>query len=315
MSQRQLWSGGARGFRKTALVVGAIGVIVAGIVVATVLIRGHSASAVGEPPAANDDSVTGGYLAAWDKALGAIAGRPIIVTFDLSGQIGNWSSAEGDNNKQAELGGMMLAGADVQAASAPAPRDIRWADGTTRRTQVLSPAATLTALISSRSGSCDGCTPILLAHLRLIHTTVQTTFGPATIPAWSFTVRGSAVRLTQVAVAAADFPEVKGLPYGTTDPGMSESVQIDRGGALVLSFIAGPPASAGPCGRDYIGRVIESDQAMAVVLDQLPRSEPADPDLACAAAGVNRTVRIVPPHPLGARVLIDGRSGMAIPRR
>lgn len=313
MSQRQLWSGGARGFRKTALVVGAIGVIVAGIVVATVLIRGHSAA--GEPTEANDDSVTSGYLAAWDKALGAIAGRPTIVTSDLSGQIGNWSKAEGDNNKQAELGGMMHAGADVQTASAPAPRDIRWADGTTQRMRVLSPAATLMTLTSSRSGSCDGCTPIVLEHPRLIDTTVQTPFGPATIPAWSYAVRGSAVRFTQVAVAAGDFPEVKGLPYGPTDPGMSESAHIDRSGALVLSFIAGPPASDGPCGVDYTGRVIESDRALAVVLEQVPAAEPADPDLVCPADAMTRTLRIVPPHPLGARVLIDGRSAMAIPRR
>jgi hypothetical protein len=32
------------------------------------------------------------------------------------------------------------------------------------------------------------------------------------------------VRLSQVAVDAAAFPDVAGLPYGTTDPDMSESV-------------------------------------------------------------------------------------------
>ncbi|GAA2643859.1 hypothetical protein GCM10010399_92280 [Dactylosporangium fulvum] len=44
--------------------------------------------------------------------------------------------------------------------------------------------------------------PLQVTGARLSTARIQTTRGPATVPAWEYTLQGTAVRLTRVAVAA-----------------------------------------------------------------------------------------------------------------
>jgi hypothetical protein len=256
-------------------------------------------------------------LAAWDSALGRMSASPLVITSGLQGQLGDWSLSEGDNNKRALLDGKVLASDDIAAARPAGNGQVRWQDGRIKAVPVLSAAQaarSLAELGPGKGGSCDECRPLILGSPRLITVKVRTATGPATAPAWSFAVRGSKVRVTWVAAGPEPYPDVKDLPYGAVseDPGMS--VRVDDGGGLVVSFIAGPPASAGPCGSDYTGRLVESRRVVAVLLDQVPSPPNTGRAATCTADGYSRTVRIVPAHPLGERIVISGATGMAVPR-
>jgi len=304
----------SRGTARTAAVV----VVVCGILLAAGVWqrKDHSSSGPAAPPEASMPDVHE-MLAAWDSALGRMSGPPLIIISDLQGQIGDWSLPEGDNNKRALMDGKVVAS---EATTAPPPAgngQVRWQDGRIKDVPVLAAPEAIRSLAGrnrGKSGSCDGCRPLDLGSPRLITVKIKTATGPATAPAWSFAVRGSKVRVTWVAAGPEPYPDVKGLPYGAVseDPGMS--VRVDGGGGLLVSFTAGPPASAGPCGSDYTGRLVESRRVVAVMLDQVPSPPNTDPVATCTAQGYSRTVRVMPAHPLGQRIVISGATGMAVPR-
>jgi len=182
---------------------------------------------------------------------------------------------------------------------------------------VLSAAQAVRSLAElgpGKSGSCGECRPLILGSPRLITVKVGTATGPATAPAWSFAVRGSKVRVTRVAAGPAPYPDVRGLPYGAVSQDAGMTVHVDGGGGLVVSFTAGPPASAGPCGSDYTGRLVEAQRVVAVLLDKIPSGGNPAPGVTCGEVASDRTVRIMPAHPLGERIVINGATGMAVPR-
>ena len=212
-------------------------------------------------------------MAAWDAALARVPAPPLIITSELQDQIGNWSLPEGDNNKRALLDGKVPAGRDIAAAPPVGNGQVRWQDGRIKAVPVLSVAQAVRSLAElgpGKSGSCGECRPLILGSPRLITVKVGTATGPATAPAWSFAVRGSKVRVTRVAAGPAPYPDVRGLPYGAVSQDAGMTVHVDGGGGLVVSFTAGPPASAGPCGSDYTGRLVEAQWVVAVLLDKIP---------------------------------------------
>lgn len=303
--------------RRTARIA-AVVVLVCGILLAAGVWQrnDHSSNVPAATPEASVPDVHD-MLAAWDTALGRMSGSPLVITSGLQGQLGDWSLSEGDNNKLALLDGKVLVSDDIAAARPAGNGQVRWQDGRIKVVPVLSAAQAARSLADlgpGRSGSCDGCRPLILGSPRLITVKVRTATGPATAPARSFAVRGNKVRVTRVAAGPAPYPDVRGLPYGAVSEDAGMTVHVDNGGGLVVSFNAGPPASAGPCGSDYTGRLVEAQRVVAVLLDQVPSAGKPAPGVTCPAVGSVRTVRIMPVHPLGERIVINGASGMAVPR-
>lgn len=115
-----------------------------------------------------------------------------------------------------------------------------------------------------------GCEPVralTLVHPTLIHQPISTATGPATIPVWSFAVAGSAVRVTASAIPRSLLvePAIAGQSFDQWDPSVTAHQSGD--GSLTISFI-GAAAGNGPCSASYTARLVESEHAVAVTIDQ-----------------------------------------------
>ena len=88
-------------------------------------------------------------LSSWADAVAA-AGEHAAVTpvGELTGQIGVWEEAVGDNNKRALMAGMV---ASVSPLSEEAPRDgeVTWQDGTTTKVPLMSAQEAIVAIEST----------------------------------------------------------------------------------------------------------------------------------------------------------------------
>ena len=80
-------------------------------------------------------------LSAWADAVAA-AGEHAAVTpvGELTGQIGDWEEAVGDNNKRALMAGMVASDSPL-SEEAPPDGEVAWQDGTTTKVPLLVGAA------------------------------------------------------------------------------------------------------------------------------------------------------------------------------
>lgn len=99
----------------------------------------------------------------------------------------------------------------------------------------------------------------------------------------------------------------------------AESAAADDGGSTRLTiYFTGSAPGNGPCERDYYGEALESEGAVAVVLEGKPRdlferfNLSVDTEL-CDLIGYRRTVTVTLSEPLRRRAVLDGRSGQPIP--
>ncbi len=236
------------------------------------------------------------------------SGSPSVDLGDqLEQQEGDWEPAVGENNKLAWLTGHLVAVAPLP----PAPGPGRVVDGSLGgvSTTVISADAALAAMTGRRS-SCDGCTDLRVTGASLTTMDVRTSAGTVTVPAWRFTLEGTAVTLLRVAVAAS------GLVHAPVDwtpapvDGLRpESFDLTPGGRTLTLTFTGAPDEPGPCGADYRAQAFESDRAVVVAVVQVPR-EPSGQDIACSAIGAVRTVEVTLHRELGDRAvlsLVDGQ--------
>ncbi len=119
---------------------------------------------------------------------------------ELTGQVGDWEEAVGDNNKRALMAGM-VASANPLSEEAPPDGEVTWQDGTTTKVPLLAAQQAIVAIENTTEAPCSDCSMLLVTDARLTSGPIQTTRGPATAPIWEFTVQGTAVKLTRVAIA------------------------------------------------------------------------------------------------------------------
>jgi len=253
-------------------------------------------------------------LARWTAALAAAGGGSAFVPVgDLTGQVGDWEPDLGDNNKIALMAGLVEATVDLPAA-APPDGEVRWPDGTTSQVQLLSAPEALAALKADATGSaCPDCTPLQLTGARLTTIPVQTSRGPATAPAWAFTLHGTAVTVTRLAVAGG-----VGVTPPPWDPnhapvGISiESATGTVGGShLTVSFTGAPAPGDQGCGADYTAEAVESATAVVVIVTEHPHGLFE----ACSAVGARRTADVELAAPLGERAVLEVKEGLPVPVR
>jgi hypothetical protein len=286
---------------------GAPAVRFVGALIAVAAIVG--ACVVGEDSARLHEQATAA-LARYAEAVASGAGGAFQPAGELTGQVGDWEPAVGDNNKPAVMAGMLEA---VQNLSSAAPPDglITWSDGTSTPVPLLSAAAALDQIRSTAAGTCSDCTMIDVTGATLATVSIATNRGLATVPAWSFALAGTAVRVTRVAVART----VQVVPPPWDPSHAPAGLSIERATlapderTLTVSFIGAPDPATKPCGEDYAAEAVESDLAVVVIVHVHAYPLPG----ACAAVGAERTATLTLANPLGARAVLEVQEGLPVP--
>ncbi|RIJ77308.1 hypothetical protein D1871_07910 [Nakamurella silvestris] len=245
----------------------------------------------------------------WTKALTGLA-RPVIlipaVPYTL---VGEWEDTVHRNNMAAVWAGKLDLSelGDGFPAGVEAVDEVRWPNGNSRSVTLAGPhdaAEGLAAYHRANNIPC-GCRAITLQDPELVSMTSGYPDGIA-LPAWSFAVKGSKVRVTWVALRPAEMVDGAALDRERTNGGEQHTARVAADGSITVSFTGGAPGTGG-CASRYTGDVVETDDVVAVLVEEVPRSE-SEPQT-CNALGYPRTVSITPASPLGGRVLIDGVRG------
>lgn len=249
-------------------------------------------------------------LAHYDRAIEATGGLPFMPIAGLTGTIGAWEPAVGDNNKRALDAGLISAAGPLPAAPA-APGVVTWVDGNRREVPLISAARALDAIDSNNA--CADCTPLSVTGARPTTIEVETTHGMATAPAWEYMIRGSAVRVTRIAVARSAMTEVPRVAADADRPEFSRPVvsATPTGTQLAVALVGARGPASEPCGADYTAEAVESEHAVTVIITERRHPEPA----ACALMGHERRVVADLAEPLDGRAVVDLREGHPVPVR
>jgi len=251
-------------------------------------------------------------LARWTAAVKAGGGvQAFVPVGEMTGQIGDWEEAVGDNNKRALMAGLVEAATPLPSDD-PSEAMVRWADGTTRSIRPISAMQALADVRTTAPTSCEDCVPLKVTAARLSTAAIQTSRGEASAPAWEFTIRGTKVRVTRIAIAANDGIAVVPPELDANDPQSGISIQSAQGTAngtsLIVGFVGAPGPASEACGADYTAEAVESESAVVVIV--IPHEHGGLG--ACSAVGALRTATVVLARPLGDRAVLEVRQGLPV---
>lgn len=261
-------------------------------------------------------------LARWDAALAAAGGtapRAFVPVGDLTNIVGEFEPAVGDNNKAALTAGEVTYG--MLPVAAPATGEVRWHDGVTRTVDILSAEQALEELIAPGNHDCGGCVPLYVTGATLVTSEIQTGRGRATVPTWDYTLEGTSARITRVAVAPASSLSVEPPPWDAANPPAGlwiEAAEVTADGRRLTAHFTGSKGPATePCGIDYSARVVESANAVVVIVDERhydgPMTDGAGREMACNMMGFRRTATVDLAAPLGERAVLEVKQGQPVP--
>jgi hypothetical protein len=289
--------------------------LVAAFLVATVL---SGCVQAGPPPGAergNDRERQQAQeaLARWAAAVEAGGGQQSFVPVgELTGQIGDWEAAVGENNKSALYSGLIGAAVGLPAETR-GEAEIRWDDGRRKTIRPISADQALQQLRAVVDQRCQECIPLQVTAARLSRATVQTSRGPATAPAWEFTLKGTKVVVTRIAVAARDGIFVTPPPWDPNDAPSGMRIESATGTVdgrqLTVGFVGAPETGDKPCGPDYAAEAVESEMAVVVIVI----SHPNGTAIACRGVGARRTATAKLAKPLGERTVLEVTQGLPVP--
>jgi hypothetical protein len=250
-------------------------------------------------------------LARWAAAVEAGGGtQGFVPVGELTAQVGDWEEEVGGNNKSALYAGMVQA-AVALPTELPGKAAVRWDDDRTMAVAPISAQQALQALVVAGDKSCPTCVPLRVTRARLSTTKVLTSRGPATTPAWEFTLKDTKVLVTRIAIAASDAIIVTPPPWdpnasllGTRIEGATRTAD---GRQLTVAFTGAPEGRDRPCGADYSAEAVESDTAIVVIVVTHPNGAA----VACRMVGATRTARADLAGPLGERTLLEITPGTA----
>jgi hypothetical protein len=246
-------------------------------------------------------------LARWADAVRRSGGASITFVGDLTGQIGTWEQANGQN-KAALMAGMIEAAHGLPGE--PSRDQVKWLDGTTIDVGVLSAADTLAALVESAAGSCDDCEPLEITDANLATQLVDTSRGPANVPIWVYSIAGTTVKVTRVAVDESI--TVDPPPWNANNPPQGIAIDSATGSPdskkLTVSFIGAPDAADKPCGADYTAEAVESDLAVVVIVEEHRHAAVES----CDGVGAIRAAKLTLDDVLGTRAVLEVQQGLPV---
>ncbi len=259
-------------------------------------------------------------LTRWADAVAAAhTDQGVVLVGDLTAQVGDWELAVGDNNKPALMDGLVEAAVSLPATTG-AEGTVTWQDGTTTSVPVVSAQQAVAGIrADAPTKDCPGCVPLEITGARLTPGPATTSRGSAMVPMWEFTLRGTAVRVTRVAIAdsaTVTLPPWSGVPWGDSGDapvGISiNSATTTAGGhELTVRFVGAPLPGDRPCGADYTTEAVESSLAVVVIVTAHPNGAAG----ACDAVGADRTATVTPASSLGERTVLEVTMGRPVPVR
>ncbi|TCC58179.1 hypothetical protein E0H73_28065 [Kribbella pittospori] len=203
---------------------------------------------------------------------------------------------------------------DVQLGSGGTTR-IDFGDGSSIAVSVLDPRPALTEAIGTPYDNC-GQLAIPASKCKLTITgaflrtaEVDTSNGPATVPAWSFTAKGLSRPIVVVAVSTAALrPLVEPVPLSTLaklEPGLLGAERLTRIDGSALSFIL----VHGMCEPDLRAHVVEFEDLVVIGGSHGPVQG------GCADVGVSSPAVVTLAKPLGDRAVISAATGVRLTPR
>ncbi|WP_055617692.1 hypothetical protein [Streptomyces phaeochromogenes] len=184
----------------------------------------------------------------------------------------------------------------------PKKGEVRWRGGGS----LAVPVASARAAYEKVGGDSGPGPRLIVTGARLGDMAIQTSRGPATVPAWHFTIKGYDTPLKRVAVVASKLPKppVKPLPDLTDDLWKLAGLKtVSRDGRTVVLRAHHGSCDDGP-GVD----VLES--ADNVVFSAWIRN-PSDGPCTKELRAKNVTVKL--DRPVGDRMLLDAFTGRPVP--
>lgn len=245
-------------------------------------------------------------LVRWAAAVRESGGALITFTGDLASVVGSF---ETDGQKASFAAGAIQAVTDL-SDDRPARGQVKWVDGKSIDVNVLSAAATFEALVAGAT-DCPDCVPLRVTDANLATALVETSDGPAEVPVWVFTIAGSSVRVSRVAVDKG--VTVTPPPWNADDPPAGISIDTATGGPnskrLTVSFAGATMDGSKPCGADYTAEAVESELAVVVIVEE--HRNPAKQ--ACDLVARQRTAEVTLASKLGERAVLEVRQGLPVP--
>jgi hypothetical protein len=142
---------------------------------------------------------------------------------------------------------------------------------------------------------------------------VQSSRGSATAPAWEFSLNGTTVLVTEIAVAARGSISVEPPPWDANNPPAGLSIESATRSAdgleLTASFTGAPDGADKPCGEDYTAEAVESDLAAVIIVTRHSNGFAG----ACAMVGAVRSATATLAKPLGERAVLEVVEGRPVP--
>ncbi|HEX7611445.1 MAG TPA: hypothetical protein VF371_01635 [Candidatus Limnocylindrales bacterium] len=252
-------------------------------------------------------------LTRWADAVAAVGGQSAFVPVgELTAQVGDWEEAVGGNNKMALMAGLVEAAVNL-AADTPPDAEVRWQDGSTETVRLISAQGALAGLKADATGSsCPECVPLQITGARLTSGPVDTSRGPAMAPVWEFTLQGTTVRVTRIAIA--DRVSVVPPPWDPNNAPVGISIDSATGTVggqhLTVGFTGAPGAGDQGCGADYTAEAVESPTAVVVIVTEHRHSSFFGES--CTAVGAFRTAEVALSAPLGERAVLEVKEGRPV---
>lgn len=252
-------------------------------------------------------------LTRWADAVAAAGGQQgFVVVGDATGQIGDWEEPVGSNNKMALMAGKVVAVVGLSDEAPPAA-EVQWKDGSVRTLPTTSAAQALEDLQRSGVQDCPECDALKVTGAKLATAEIETSRGRAAVPAWEFSLQGTEVRVTRVAISAGATVSVSPPPWDPSDSPVGLSIQSASatmgGRQLTVTFVGAPDPGSKPCGADYTAEAVESSTAVVMIVVEHHNTTPA----VCAAVGATRTAIAQLAAPLGDRAVLEVLEGLPVP--
>ena len=249
-------------------------------------------------------------LERWAEAVRTSGGAAITFTGELTSLIGEFEPENAAN--KASLAAGVVEAAEQLSTDRPSRREVKWLDGTKVEVGVISAQAALDALVEAGAGiECRGCLPLLVTDAKLATALVETSRGPVEAPVWVFTIDGTLVRVTRVAVDKS--VTVIPPPWNADDPPVGISIAAAVGEpesrSLTVSFTGAVEGGSKPCGADYEAEAVESELAVVVIIHETMNQSSAT----CELRGRGRTLDIRLDSKLGERAVLEVRQGLPVP--
>ncbi|QES48076.1 hypothetical protein DEJ50_09885 [Streptomyces venezuelae] len=188
-------------------------------------------------------------------------------------------------------------------SAAPPPGRITWSDGSSLPVTPLSAPDTY-RLVDRDPDRAGG---LVVTAARLGELTLDTSRGPARVPAWLFTLEGYGTPLARVAVGPDRLPA----------PPIGPASEYAHGSGSLSGHTAASPEAArftviaarGSCEEVGI-EVLEGADTVVLAAGTRPRGRSGD---VCDAALRTEEVPVELSRPLGSRILLDAASGAPVP--